>query len=73
MRTRRAKSDEYQTPPDLMVASALMLQSQLPSGKRSYALRALAESQRSIHQELDEPLPEWVRMLAELADQEDDT
>jgi hypothetical protein len=70
MRTRRTKRGEYETPPDLMVASALMLQSLLPSSKRSFALRALADSQRTIHQELDEPLPDWVRMLSELADQE---
>ena len=53
-----------------MVASAMMLQSLLPRGKRSHALRALAEHQRTIHQELNEPLPEWVRMLSELAEKE---
>ena len=70
MRTRRSKPDEYQTPPDLMVASALMLVSHLPSGKRAYALCGLAEHYRSMYAELEEPLPEWVRMLSQVADQE---
>ena len=73
MRRRQTKPGEYQTPPDLMVASALMSVSQLPSGKRAYALRALAEHHRSIHAELNEPLPEWVQMLFDLADQEGST
>ncbi len=49
MPSRRTKADEYQTPPDLMVASALMSLSQLPDSKRGYALRALAEHHRSMH------------------------
>jgi hypothetical protein len=63
MRRRPTKPDEYRTPPDLMVASALMSVNQLPTSKRPYALRALAEHHRLMHAELNEPLPEWVRML----------
>ena len=70
MRTRGTKPDEYQTPPELMVASALMSVSQLPDSKRGRALRGLAEYHRLMHAELDEPLPEWVRMLSEVADKE---
>lgn len=70
MRTRRTKPDEYETPPDLLVASALMSVNQLPASKRPRALRGLAEHHRWMHAELDEPLPEWIRMLSEMADQE---
>jgi hypothetical protein len=73
MPSRRANPDQYHTPPDLLVASALMSVSQLPSNKRRYALRALAEHHRSMYAELNEPLPEWVQMLSELADQEGST
>jgi hypothetical protein len=70
MRSRRSRTDEYETPPELMVDSALMLVSHLPIGKRAYALRSLAEHYRSMYAELEEPQPEWVRMLSQVADQE---
>ena len=65
MPSRRINPDQYRTPSDLPVASALMLVSHLPSNKRGYALRAQAEHHRSMYAELNEPLPEWVQMLSD--------
>ncbi|HEU4558764.1 MAG TPA: hypothetical protein VFS20_12980 [Longimicrobium sp.] len=73
MPSRRANADQYHTPPDLLVASALMSVSHLPSSKRGYAVRALAEHHRSMYAELNEPLPERVQMLSEWADREGST
>jgi hypothetical protein len=67
MRTRGTKSDEYQTPPELMVASALQTLSGLPNAKRAQALRVVAETYRGLFIDLKEPLPEWVQMLTDLA------
>jgi len=68
IRTRGAKVDEYQTPPELMVASALQLVSQLPNSRRPSALRATVEHFRAIHAGL--PIPEWVEMLDDLVRRE---
>ncbi|HEU4559803.1 MAG TPA: hypothetical protein VFS20_18270 [Longimicrobium sp.] len=70
MATRTTKIDEYQTPPELMVASALQTLSWLPNSKQAQALRIIAETYRAICVDLKEPLPEWVQMLADLADRE---
>jgi hypothetical protein len=70
MATRATKIDEYQTPPELMVASALQTLSLLPNSKRAQALRSTAAHYQALHAELKEPLPEWVQMLADLADRE---
>jgi hypothetical protein len=64
MRQNRAR-EEYQTPPQLLVDSAVLLMSQMPYSKRVDAVRMLAESLRTIHAELKEPQPEWVRLLAD--------
>jgi hypothetical protein len=68
MRTRGTKTDEYQTPPDLMVASALQLLSTLPNERRAVAMRALAEQMKGLHAGL--PTPEWIGMFADLAERE---
>jgi hypothetical protein len=66
MRTRQYRArEEYQTPPGLLVDSAVLLMSQMPYSKRADAVRMLAESLRTIHAELKEPQPEWVRLLAD--------
>ena len=62
--------EEYQTPPDLLVDSAVLLVSQMPSSKRADAVRMLAESIRTIHAELKEPQPEWLRLLTDSAERE---
>lgn len=71
MRTHGTKSDEYQTPPGLMVASALQTLSQLPNAKHASALRATAEHFRTLYADPKEPLPEWIQTLFDLADQEE--
>jgi hypothetical protein len=72
MRTRQNQArQEYQTPPDLLVNSAVFLMSQMPNSKRADAVRMLAESIRTIHAKLKEPQPEWVRLLADLGENEE--
>jgi hypothetical protein len=68
MRTRGTKPDEYETPPELMIASALQLLSTLPSDRRASVMRAMVESFTTGHAGL--PLPEWVGMFSNLADKE---
>ncbi|HET7461022.1 MAG TPA: hypothetical protein VFJ82_07230 [Longimicrobium sp.] len=69
----RAKHlDEYRTPPELMVASALQILSLLPGSKRTQALTDMAGYLKNLHVKLKEPQPEWVKMLTELADKEAD-
>ncbi|HEU4558765.1 MAG TPA: hypothetical protein VFS20_12985 [Longimicrobium sp.] len=68
MRTRGTKPDEYQTPPELMIASALQVLSTVPSDWRASAMHVMVESLKTIHAGL--PLPEWVGMFSELADKE---
>ena len=69
MATHATKVEEYQTPPELMVASALQLLSQLPNSERAHGLRVIAEDLRTLH---GEPQPEWVQMLIDLAEREGD-
>lgn len=70
MATRAKHIDEYQTPPELMVAGALQTLSLLPNSIRPEALRATAEHYRKLHESLKIPQPEWVGMLIELAEKE---
>ena len=70
MANRMKQVEEYQTPPELMVAGALQTLSLLPNSKRAEALRDMAGYFRNLHAKLKEPQPEWVKMLAELAEKE---
>ena len=70
MRTRATKREEYQTPPDLMIASVLQAVSQIPSFRRAAALRSTAAHFRELYTAPGEPLPEWVAMLGDIANQE---
>ncbi|HEX9937372.1 MAG TPA: hypothetical protein VGB15_09620 [Longimicrobium sp.] len=70
MVSRATKIEEYQTPPELMVAGALQTLSLLPNSKRAEALRIVADNYRALHTRLNEPLPEWVQMLTDLAERE---
>lgn len=70
MRTRGRKTEEYQTPPDLMVDFALMTIRSLPKSKRPQAIRLIADLYRDLHTEPGIALPEWVQMLGDLADKE---
>jgi hypothetical protein len=70
MAARATKIEEYQTPPELMVAGALQTISLLPNSKRAEALRIVADNYRALHTRLNEPLPEWVQMLTDLAERE---
>jgi len=73
MRTRQSRAhDEYQTPPEELVASALHALSGLPKSQRSYAVRAVAETYRGLFARSKMPLPEWVQMFADVADRESD-
>lgn len=69
-RQNRAR-DDYQTPPQLMVDSALLVLSGLPRDRRATALRESVEIYRQIYSGL--PTPEWIDMLAELAEREPGT
>jgi hypothetical protein len=69
MRHNRAR-EEYQTPPELMVASALQTLSGFPNSKRAQGLRIVAENYRALYAQLKEPQPEWVQMLTDLAERE---
>jgi len=68
MRTHATKHDEYRTPPELMVASALQLVSQVPKDLRAAAIRATAEQLKAFHPVM--PDPNWIEMLSEIADRE---
>lgn len=71
MRTQAIKRDEYQTPPELMVATALQLVSQVPKDLRAAALRATVETLKAFHPVM--PDPDWIGMLLEIADREEGT
>lgn len=69
MATKQARArDEYQTPSQLMVDSALLLLSGLPRDRRAAALRTLVTTHRQLHADL--PTPDWIEMLADLAEHE---
>jgi hypothetical protein len=68
MATRATKPSEYRTPPELMVASVLQSLSDLPRSERAAALRSSVEYHRSLRS--GRPTPEWIEMLAELAEGE---
>jgi hypothetical protein len=69
MATRQQRArEEYQTPAQLMVDSALLLLSGLPRDRRAGALRTLVRTHRQLHAGL--PTPDWIEMLAELAEGE---
>jgi len=69
MRTRHSRArEEYQTPPEELVASALHTLSMLPNDRRAAALDATVEHFKAIHAGM--PMPEWVHMLADLAERE---
>ncbi len=72
MRTRESRApDEYQTPPEELLASALHMLTSVPNSKRPYAVRSTVEHLQGMFAELELPLPEWVPMLAALADKGD--
>jgi hypothetical protein len=62
--------EEYQTPPRLLVDSALLFVSQLPNSKRAHAARRMVENYRALFAELKEPLPEWVQLLTDVVERE---
>ena len=68
MRSRITKAEEYQTPPELMIESAMRLLSTLPPERRASAMREMVERMTAVHEGL--PLPAWIGMLSDLADQE---
>ncbi|HET7463832.1 MAG TPA: hypothetical protein VFJ82_21430 [Longimicrobium sp.] len=69
MRTHAIKHDEYQTPPELMVASTLQMLSQVPKDRRATAIRATVEHLKVLHAGM--PPLEWIEMLSEIADREE--
>jgi hypothetical protein len=70
MAQRTFRHDEYETPPELLVATVLRSIETVPGNRRASALRATAEHYRTIH--AGTPLPKWVQMLGDLADREND-
>jgi hypothetical protein len=70
MRTRSSKVEEYQTPPELTLASVLHTLAEVPRSQRAQALRVIAENYRALFTELKMPTPEWVRMLTDVAEGE---
>ncbi|HEX6161701.1 MAG TPA: hypothetical protein VF111_16110, partial [Thermoanaerobaculia bacterium] len=71
MGMRNTEVEEYQTPPELTLASALHTLAEVPSNQRAHALRVTAENFRALFGELKMPMPEWVRMLSDVADREE--
>lgn len=67
-RTRRA--EEYQTPPENHLLSALHTFSTFPRERRPEAMRVIAENYRALNASMGLPVPEWVELLAEMADRE---
>jgi hypothetical protein len=71
MRTHhRMKHEEYQTPPEEHLMSALHVLSTFPREHRAQAMRAMAETHRSLNESIGLPVPEWVGMLSDLAERE---
>ena len=68
MPSRARKAEEYRTPPELMIECALRLLGTVPDERRAAAMHATVEHLKAIHAGL--PLPEWIGMLSDLADQE---
>jgi hypothetical protein len=73
MRTRRSQTEEYQTPPELILASALMTLTDVPNSQRAHAVSIIAENYRAMFAELKVPMPDWVKMLTEVAEREADS
>lgn len=65
-RQRRAREDEYLKSPQAMIDCVLVTLSDLPPEMYGVALRKSAETYRRIYEGL--PTPEWIDLLAELAD-----
>lgn len=70
MREREKHLDDYQTPPEELLRSALHTFSGFPRQRRVQAMRAVAEQYRSLYAEMELPVPAWVTMLADVAERE---
>ncbi|HSU15646.1 hypothetical protein [Longimicrobium sp.] len=70
MGQRERQLDDYQTPPENHLLSALHTLSTFPRERRAEAMRVMAENYRSLNQAMGLPVPEWVGMLSEMARRE---
>jgi hypothetical protein len=70
MGQRERHVDEYQTPPENHLLSALHTFSTVPKAMRGEVMLDVAESYREIFTKHHIPVPEWVRMLTSTAEQE---
>lgn len=70
MRDRQNRHAEYRTPPEDMVMSAVRIVDEIPAAMRGANLRDLAEFCREMFEKSNVPCPEWVGMLAALAEEQ---
>jgi len=70
MGQRARQRDEYQTPPENHLLSVLHTFSTFPRDRRAEAMRVTAENYRALNTAMGLPVPQWVEMLAELAERE---
>lgn len=67
---RRNPHADYRTPPEEMVMSVVRFVDDIPAAMRGAALRDLAQFYRQMFEKSNVPCPEWVRMLAALAEEQ---
>lgn len=67
-RQRQAREDEYLKSPQAMIDCVLLTLSDLPPEMYGVALRKSVEMYRRIYAGL--PTPEWIEILAEMAERE---
>jgi hypothetical protein len=68
VRSRGEKRQGYQTPPDVVLIAAERMLDEVPSSARPAAMRETAQHFRDLYESGKLPVPEWVGMLAKLAD-----
>lgn len=71
METRRNRHADYRTPPEDMVMSAMRSLEAFPVAARAPTLRRLAEFYREAFTAEKLECPDWVGMLATLAEQQE--
>jgi hypothetical protein len=70
MRDRQNRHADYRTPPEDMVMRAASIADDIPAAMRGATLRDLAAFCRERFEKSNVPCPEWVEMLAALAEEQ---
>jgi len=68
VKSQTQKQREYQTDPQLTVTAMLLSFDHVPVSSRPTAMRWIVEQYRAVCAEMKLPVPEWVGLLAKLAD-----